>query len=71
MFYSLILENETGHQIDLSKTANKLQIQGEVKEGDRIIITTKNGNKTVTLEREGVTINIRYNLTTFIPIRIK
>lgn len=71
MFYTLILENETGHQIDLSKTANKLQIQGEIKEGDRIIITTKTGNKTVTLEREGVTTIIRYNPTTFILIRIK
>lgn len=71
MFYSLILENETGHQIDLSKTANKLQIQGEIKEGDRIIITTKTGNKTVTLERDSVTTNIRYNPTTFILIRIK
>ncbi|MDO5151307.1 MAG: hypothetical protein Q4D76_18260 [Oscillospiraceae bacterium] len=54
-----------------SHTDEYMQIQGEVKEGDRIIITTKTGNKTVTLEREGVTTNIRYNPTTFIPIRIK
>lgn len=41
-----------------SHTDEYMQIQGEIKEGDRIIITTKTGNKTVTLEREGVTTNI-------------
>ena len=35
-----------------------MQIQGEVLNGDIITITTKTGNKTVTLEREGVKTNI-------------
>lgn len=39
-------------------TDEYMQILGEIKEGDIIIITTKTGNKTVTLEREGVVTNI-------------
>lgn len=39
-------------------TDEYMQILGEIKEGDVIIITTKTGNKTVTLEREGIVINI-------------
>ena len=35
-----------------------MQIQGEIQNGDKITITTKTGNKTVTLEREGMTTNI-------------
>ena len=35
-----------------------MQILGDIEEGDIIRITTKTGNKTVTLEREGVTTNI-------------
>ena len=39
-------------------TDEYMQILGEIKEGDIITITTKTGNKTVTLEREGVVTNI-------------
>ena len=39
-------------------TDEYMQIQGEIEEGDTITITTKTGNKTVTLEREGVSANI-------------
>lgn len=39
-------------------TDEYMQIMGELKEGDIITITTKTGNKTVTLEREGVVNNI-------------
>lgn len=39
-------------------TDEYMQIQGEVLNGDIITITTKTGNKTVTLEREGVKTNI-------------
>ena len=39
-------------------TDEYMQILGEIKEGDVITITTKTGNKTVTLEREGVVTNI-------------
>ena len=41
-----------------AETDEYMQIQGEILEGDKITITTKTGNKTVTLEREGVTANI-------------
>ncbi|MDE6784000.1 MAG: phage tail family protein, partial [Ruminococcus sp.] len=41
-----------------AETDEYMQIQGEIQNGDKITITTKTGNKTVTLEREGVTINI-------------
>ena len=41
-----------------AETDEYMQIQGEILEGDKITITTKTGNKTVTLEREGVTTNI-------------
>ena len=37
-----------------AETDEYMQIQGEILEGDKITITTKTGNKTVTLEREGV-----------------
>ena len=39
-------------------TDEYMQITDEIKEGDVITITTKTGNKTVTLEREGVVTNI-------------
>lgn len=39
-------------------TDEYMQILGELKDGDVITITTKTGNKTVTLEREGVVTNI-------------
>ena len=39
-------------------TDEYMQILGEINEGDVITITTKTGNKTVTLEREGVVTNI-------------
>ena len=38
----------TNHTIYNSHTDEYMQIQGEIKEGDRIIITTKTGNKTDT-----------------------
>lgn len=41
-----------------AETDEYMQIQGEILEGDKITITTKTGNKTVTLEREGATTNI-------------
>ena len=41
-----------------AETDEYMQIQGEIMEGDVITITTKTGNKTVTLEREGVVTNI-------------
>ena len=41
-----------------AETDEYMQIQGEIQNGDKITITTKTGNKTVTLEREGVTTNI-------------
>ena len=41
-----------------AETDEYMQIQGEIQNGDKITITTKTGNKTVTLEREGVTANI-------------
>ncbi len=41
-----------------AETDEYMQIQGEILEGDKITITTKTGNKTVTLEREGVVTNI-------------
>ena len=41
-----------------AETDEYMQIQGEILEGDKITITTKTGNKIVTLEREGVTTNI-------------
>lgn len=37
-----------------AKTDEYMQILGDIEEGDIIRITTKTGNKTVTLEREGV-----------------
>ncbi len=39
-------------------TDEYMQIFGDIKDGDIITITTKTGNKTVTLEREGVATNI-------------
>lgn len=39
-------------------TDEYMQILGDIKDGDIITITTKTGNKTVTLEREGVVTNI-------------
>ena len=39
-------------------TDEYLQISGDILAGDIITVTTKTGNKTVTLEREGVTTNI-------------
>ena len=39
-------------------TGEYMQIQGEILNGDIVTITTKTGNKTVMLEREGVTTNI-------------
>lgn len=39
-------------------TDEYVQILGDIKDGDVITITTKTGNKTVTLEREGVVTNI-------------
>ena len=39
-------------------TDEYMQILGDIKDGDVITITTKTGNKTVTLEREGVVTNI-------------
>lgn len=39
-------------------TDEYMQIQGDIEEGDVITITTKTGNKTVTLERNGVKTNI-------------
>ena len=62
--------DETGFTLEISggpatnptlynaETDEYMQIQGEIQNGDKITITTKTGNKTVTLEREGVTINI-------------
>lgn len=41
-----------------AETDEYMQIQGEIQNGDKITITTKTGNKTVTLEREGMTTNI-------------
>lgn len=41
-----------------AKTDEYMQIQGDIEEGDVITITTKTGNKTVTLERNGVKTNI-------------
>ena len=37
---------------------NLKELQGEIAEGDIIKITTKTGNKTVMLQREGITTNI-------------
>ena len=39
-------------------TDEYMQILGDIKDGDIITITTKTGNKTVALEREGVVTNI-------------
>ena len=39
-------------------TGEYMQISGDIQKGDIITITTKTGNKTVTLEREGVVTNI-------------
>ena len=39
-------------------TNEYMQISGDIQKGDVITITTKTGNKTVTLEREGVVTNI-------------
>ena len=62
--------DETGFTLEISggpatnptlynaETDEYMQIQGEIQNGDKITITTKTGNKTVTLEREGVTTNI-------------
>ncbi|MDE5763860.1 MAG: phage tail family protein [Ruminococcus sp.] len=41
-----------------AETDEYMQILGDIEEGDIITITTKTGNKTVTLEREGVQENI-------------
>ncbi len=41
-----------------AETDEYMQILGDIEEGDIIRITTKTGNKTVTLEHEGVTTNI-------------
>ncbi len=63
-------DDETGFSLEISggpatnptlynaETDEYMQIQGEIQNGDKITITTKTGNKTVTLEREGVTTNI-------------
>lgn len=39
-------------------TGEYLQIKGEILKGDVITITTKTGNKTITLTRNGVDYNI-------------
>ncbi len=39
-------------------TDEYMQISGDIQKGDSITITTKTGNKTVTLEREGIVTNI-------------
>lgn len=39
-------------------TDEYMQISGDIQKGDVITITTKTGNKTVLLEREGVVTNI-------------
>ena len=44
-------------------TDEYFQIKGEILKGDRIIITTKTGNKTVTLIRNGIAENIINRLT--------
>ncbi|MDE7104802.1 MAG: phage tail family protein, partial [Ruminococcus sp.] len=69
---TLIIQNdgdETGFTIIFSGTAfnptltntstgEYMQIFGDIEQGDIIRITTKTGNKTVTLERGGVVTNI-------------
>lgn len=47
-----------------AETDEYMQIIGDIEEGDIIRITTKTGNKTVTLEREGVQENIINRLVT-------
>jgi hypothetical protein len=54
-------------------TDEYMQIQGEIWEGDVITISTKTGNKTVVLEREGVTTNIINRLvsgSTWLTLRV-
>lgn len=48
-------KNPTIHNI---ATGEYIQISGDIEQGDIIRITTKTGNKTVTLDRGGVKINI-------------
>lgn len=48
-------KNPTIHNIS---TGEYMQISGDIEQGDIIRITTKTGNKTITLERNGVVTNI-------------
>ena len=48
-------KNPTIHNI---ATGEYMQISGDILDGDTVTITTKTGNKTVTLERGGVVTNI-------------
>ncbi|MDE5753280.1 MAG: phage tail family protein, partial [Oscillospiraceae bacterium] len=63
--FNLIVEAESKEEIAAvspiiynANTDEYLQIAGEIMNGDIITVTTKTGNKTVTLERGGVKTNI-------------
>ncbi|MDE7120805.1 MAG: phage tail family protein, partial [Oscillospiraceae bacterium] len=63
--FNLIIEAESKEEIAAvspiiynANTDEYLQIAGEILNGDIITVTTKTGNKTVTLERGGVKTNI-------------
>lgn len=45
------------------QTGRYFQIRGEILKGDRIVVTTKTGNKTITLIRNGIAENIINRLT--------
>lgn len=66
--FTIIIETDTSENApDISaksvtvynaRTDEYLQIKGEIMKGDKIVITTKTGNKTVTMTRNGITQNI-------------
>lgn len=66
--FRIIIETETGNSVpDIAantltiynaSTDAYLQIKGEIHKGDRIVVTTKTGNKTITLYRNGIAQNI-------------
>ncbi|MGN0677539.1 MAG: distal tail protein Dit [Ruminococcus sp.] len=63
--FKIVIEGSSSDEVSAvnptvynADTGEYMQIQGEILNGDIITITTKTGNKTVTLERGGVVTNI-------------
>lgn len=80
--FRIVIETETGDTVPEivttsltiynANTDEYLQIKGAVLKGDRIVVTTKTGSKTVTLTRNGIAQNIINRLasgSTWLTIR--